>query len=76
MDFVCPETRVPLRALSEEEVAALRAELDAGKAQRADGTPVGEFEGAFGDEAGTRAYLVAGGIPNFLVGEHVLRGAS
>jgi uncharacterized protein YbaR (Trm112 family) len=67
-----PETREPLHAASDAEVAALKSAVAAGQARRRDGkTPSTSFEGALLSQGRKVAYTVEGGIPNLLVDERL-----
>ena len=67
-----PETREPLSAASEAEVAALKSAVATGQARRRDGkTPSTSFEGALLSQGRKVAYTVEGGIPNLLVDERL-----
>ena len=67
-----PETREPLSAASEAEVAALKSAVATGQARRRDGKPPStSFEGALLSQGRKVAYTVEGGIPNLLVDERL-----
>ncbi len=70
--LVDPETKGPVRLATEAELARLRAAVEGGGASRADGKdPSSEFEAAFLSQGGAVAYIVADGIPIFLIDERV-----
>ena len=67
-----PETREPLSAASEAEVAALKSAVAEGKAKRRDGkAPSTSFEGALLSQGRKVAYTIEAGIPNLLVEERL-----
>lgn len=66
-----PETHAPLTAASEADLALLRAAIARGAARRRDGGAVPTFEAAFLTADRKVAYLVEGGIPNFVVDERI-----
>ncbi|THD64615.1 class I SAM-dependent methyltransferase [Phenylobacterium sp.] len=61
--FACPVTREPLNALTEAEVAGLKAEIAEGARLHADGSPLkGGLDGALGTPDRSYIYRVDGGI--------------
>lgn len=67
-----PETHEPVALATDAQLSALRDALTAGKAKRHDGQALpASVEAALLSQGGKVAYLIADGIPNFLVDERL-----
>lgn len=67
-----PETHEPVKLATDEQLATLRERVTKGAARRRDGGELPEsFEAALLSQGNRVAYLVADGVPNFLVDDRV-----
>ena len=67
-----PETHEPLSLASEDDLTALRAAIQRGRAARRSGGPVAEaIDGALLSQGRKVAYLIEAGIPNLLIDERL-----
>lgn len=73
--LVCPESKQPVRQASEEVLARLRREIEAGRLRNRGGQPVTEpiTEGLVRED-GKIFYLVDDGIPVMLIEESIELG--